>query len=137
MADAPAMRPTGEPVAQVLDRATGARRAEADELVALLADVTGEQPRVWAGRIVGFGEHAYRYDSGREGVEPLLAFAPGRAHHTLYLEAGYADRRQELLAALGPHRASVTCLYVPRLADVDGHVLRTLLERSLEETRAR
>lgn len=137
MADAPAMRPTGEPLADVLDRATGARRAEADALVALLADVSGEAPVVWAGRIVGFGAHEYRYETGHGGVAPVLAFAPGRAHHTLYLESGFAERWADLLDALGPHRSSVACLYVPRLANVDRAVLRAILERSMAETLAR
>lgn len=137
MADAPAMRPTGESLAEVLDRATGARRAEADELVALLAELSGEEPVVWAGRIVGFGEHEYRHETGRAGVAPVLAFAPGRAHHTLYLEAGFAERWVDLLDALGPHRSSVACLCVTRLATVDRDVLRAILVRSRDETLAR
>ncbi|SDI01182.1 DUF1801 domain-containing protein [Agrococcus jejuensis] len=137
MAAEPAMRPTGEPLAEVLDRATGARRIEADELVALLAEVSGADPVVWAGRIVGFGAHEYRYETGHGGVAPLLAFAPGRAHHTLYLESGFAERWGDLVDALGPHRSSVACLYVTRLANVDRDVLRAMLERSVAETLAR
>jgi hypothetical protein len=35
----PAMSPSELPVAEVLDRATGARRAEADELLAILGEI--------------------------------------------------------------------------------------------------
>ncbi|MFB9259921.1 hypothetical protein [Dietzia aerolata] len=52
----PAMRPTGEDVQSVLDRASGPRRGEVDELLQIHSDVTGEDPVVWAGRIIGFGE---------------------------------------------------------------------------------
>lgn len=45
----PVMSPSDLPVAEVLDRATGPRRAEADELLALLGEISGEQPVVWAG----------------------------------------------------------------------------------------
>lgn len=130
----PAMSPSDLPVADVLDRATGPRRAEADELLALLGEVSGEQPVVWAGRIIGFGEYEYRYETGHGGRAPLLAFAPGPAHHTIYLANDFSKRWPELLARLGKHRASKACLYLTRLTGVDRGALRELLERSLPET---
>ncbi|MEI5583531.1 MULTISPECIES: DUF1801 domain-containing protein [unclassified Agromyces] len=135
-AESPAMRPTDVPVDEVLGRATGPRRAEADELVALCSDLTGEPPVVWAGRIIGFGEDEYRHDSGRSGRSPRLAFAPGPKHHTVYLPADFSERWPDLLAGLGAYRASKVCLYLTRLADVDRGVLRALLERALAETAA-
>ena len=126
-----AMRPTGEPIAAVLDRATGARRAEVDELLTLHAEVTGAEPVVWAGRIIGFGEVEYRYESGHSGRMPLLAFAPGASRHTIYLAEDFASRWPDLGERLGKHRASKVCLYLTRLADVDRAVLRELLQRSV------
>lgn len=130
----PAMSPSGLPVADVLDRATGPRRAEADELLAMFRDVSGEQPVVWAGRIIGFGEYEYRYDSGRGGRSPRLAFAPGPARHTIYLPERFSERWSDLVTQLGPHRASKVCLYLTRLTGVDRGALRGLLERALSET---
>ncbi|WP_053384004.1 DUF1801 domain-containing protein [Leucobacter celer] len=130
----PAMSPSDMPVAEVLDRATGPRRAEADELLALHAEISGEQPVVWAGRIIGFGEYEYRYESGRGGRAPLLAFAPGSARHTIYLPNHFSERWPDLMADLGTYRASKVCLYLTRLTGVDRSVLRALLERSLEDT---
>ena len=132
----PAMSPSDVPVSDVLDRATGPRRAEADELLAMFEEISGEQPVVWAGRIIGFGEVEYRYESGHSGRAPLLAFAPGARNHTIYLENDFSERWPELLAALGKHRASKVCLYLTRLSDVDRSVLRELIERSLGETRS-
>ncbi|WP_127794950.1 DUF1801 domain-containing protein [Agromyces sp. LHK192] len=132
----PAMSPSDLPAEVVLDRATGPRRAEADELLRLFADVSGEEPVVWAGRIVGFGEYEYRYESGHGGRSPLLAFAPGPRQHTVYLPMEFANRRQELFEHLGPHRSSKVCLYLTRLTGVDRDALRVILEESLAETRA-
>ena len=133
----PAMSPSDLPVADVLDRATGPRRAEADELLAILGEISGEEPVVWADRIIGFGEYEYRYESGREGRSPLLAFAPGPANHTIYLVEGFSERWPDLVARLGKHRASKVCLYLTRLTGVDRGALRTLLEHSLTEARSR
>lgn len=132
----PAMSPSDAPVAEVLDRVTGPRRAEADELVAMFTRVSGEQPVVWAGRIIGFGEVEYRYETGRSGRAPLLAFAPGPRKHTIYLVSDFSERWPDLLAALGKHRASKVCLYLTRLTDVDRGILGELVVRSLSETRS-
>jgi hypothetical protein len=133
----PAMSPSDLPVVEVLDRATGPRRAEADELLAMLGEISGEQAVVWAGRIIGFGACEYRYESGHGGRAPLLAFAPGPAKHTIYLVDDFSERWPDLVAGLGKHRASKVCLYLTRLTGVDRSALRELLERSLAETRSR
>lgn len=132
----PAMSPSEVPVTEVLAKATGPRHAEAEELLAMFTEVSGEQPVVWAGRIIGFGEYEYRYESGHGGRAPLLAFAPGPAKHTIYLTSDFAERWPDLMAALGAHRASKACLYLTRLTGVDRQVLRAMLERSLAETLA-
>ncbi|WP_209326060.1 DUF1801 domain-containing protein [Brevibacterium renqingii] len=131
----PAMRPTGEPVADVLDRARGPRRPEADELCALLAEVSGQEPVVWASRIIGFGEVEYRYESGHGGTMPLLAFSPTATRHTIYLTSDFAQRWPDLVDLLGEHRRGTACLYLTRLSRVDRDVLRQLLERTLAHTR--
>jgi len=131
----PAMAPSDLPVTEVLDRATGPRRAEVDELLTIHREISGEQPVVWAGRIIGFGEFEYRYESGRGGHSPLLAFAPGPAKHTIYLVEDFSERWPELMARLGKHRASKVCLYLTRLTGVDRSALRTLLEHSYADAR--
>ncbi|WP_024357208.1 DUF1801 domain-containing protein [Leucobacter chironomi] len=131
----PAMSPSDTPVTDVLDRVIGPRRAEADELLALHGELSGAEPIVWAGRIIGFGEYEYRYESGHGGRAPELAFATGSTKHTLYLVDDFTERWPELLERLGPHRASKACLYLTRLSKVDRGVLRELLKRSLAETR--
>jgi hypothetical protein len=118
-------------VAQVLDRVQGPRRAEASQLLRLLGELTGEQPVVWAGKIIGFGQREYRYDSGHGGIMPLLAFATTDRHHTIYLVSDFEQRWPDLVERLGPHRMGESCLYIPRLARVDTDVLTELLRRSM------
>lgn len=130
------MSPSDVPVREVLDRVTGPRRAEADELLAIHREISGADPVVWAGRIIGFGEVEYRYESGHGGRMPEVAFATGASKHTLYLVSDFAERWPDLMERLGDHRASTACLYVTRLARIDQGVLRELLERSLAASRA-
>lgn len=132
----PAMSPSDLPVSEVLDRVTGPRRAEADELLAMFGEISGEPPVVWAGRIIGFGEFEYRHASGRGGRAPRLAFAPGPTKHTIYLPEQFSERWPDLMSRLGPHRASKVCLYLTRLTGVDRSTLRELLERAHADTQS-
>lgn len=104
------------------------RRADAETLIEMLREVTGEEPKVWTYGIVGFGLHHYRHTSGREGDTGMVGFAPRKANLVLY---GFnsAPGSEELLGRLGKHRAGAACVYVNKLADVDLDVLRELAER--------
>ena len=107
------------------------RRSDVRELCELMHSVTGEPPAMWGPSIVGFGSYHYRYESGRAGDAPLAAFSPRKANLVVYLVGGFEDRYPKLLDKLGPHKAGKACLYLKRLGDVDLHVLRQLVERSM------
>lgn len=109
------------------------RRAEAELLVPLHERATGQPARLWGGGIVGFGRYHYRYASGREGDAAAAGFAPRAARTTVYVPLGF-DGLEDLLARLGPHTTSVSCLYLTRLDAVDLDVLEELVRRSYERT---
>ncbi|MEV4642262.1 DUF1801 domain-containing protein [Actinoplanes sp. NPDC049548] len=100
------------------------RRADAQTLVALMAEATGAAPEMWGDTIIGFGCYHYRYASGQEGDWPPVGLSPRKTALTVYLSAGYDEH---LLTKLGPHRAGRSCLHVRRLADIDPDVLRALV----------
>ena len=110
------------------------RRDESRHLVRLFGEITGEAPRMWGGKIVGFGSYHYRYASGREGDWMRVGFAPSKRHLALHLMGG-VEAHQDLLDRLGPHRAGSGCVYVTRLDRIDEGVLRELVEASLERLR--
>jgi hypothetical protein len=127
------MQPTGTDVEAFLGAVPNEqRRADARELCALLSEITGEPPMLWASGIVGFGTYHYRYDSGREGDAPVAGFAPRSAHLVIYLVGGFIDRHERLLERLGPHKTGKSCLYMKRLADTDLDVLRALVTQSMK-----
>jgi hypothetical protein len=127
-----------EAVAAFLDGVEPGRRADAEALVALLQEATGEPPALW-GSMVGFGQYRYRYDSGREGDSFLAGFAPRKAEFTVYIMgaelAGDEPGRQALMARLGKYRAGKACLYFKRLSDIDRDALRDLAAMSAEGLR--
>jgi hypothetical protein len=112
------------------------RRTDAKTLVEMMQRATGEKPRMWGPSIVGFGSYHYKYESGREGDMPLIAFSPRKAATVLYNMTGFGDSAR-LLAKLGKHTTGKGCLYIKRLADVDQKVLEAMVAESVAATRAR
>ncbi|WP_110590154.1 DUF1801 domain-containing protein [Microbacterium suaedae] len=104
------------------------RRRDAETLLPLMAEVTGEDP-VLTGTTIGFGSYHYRYASGREGDAAAAGFAPRKAATTIYLMDGVGAHEEDL-AHLGPHKTGVGCLYIADLTECDLDALRRIVARS-------
>jgi hypothetical protein len=109
-----------------------ARRADAETLLALYAEVTGIEATMWGPSIIGYGSYHYKYDSGREGDMCRAGFSPRKGNLALYLMGGYSNpdtqaRMDDLRTKLGKHKSGASCLYINKLADVDIAVLREMV----------
>lgn len=111
------------------------KRGDAQRVMAIMREVTGEEPRLWGDNIVGYGHYHYKYASGREGDWFLTGFSPRKANLTLYITSGF-EQFEDLRARLGKHTVGKSCLYVKRLSDLDETTLRELIGRSVEHMRA-
>jgi hypothetical protein len=110
------------------------RRKDAKAVAAMMRRATGERPAMWGSSIVGFGRFHYRYPSGREGDSMLIGFSPRARSLTIYVMSGFR-KMKALLARLGKHATSVSCLYLGRLADVDRKVLEEIVRQAVRETK--
>jgi hypothetical protein len=105
------------------------RRRDAELLVEMMREVTGEPAVLWGPSIVGFGSRHYRYASGREGDVAPISFSPRAAQTTLYL-SGPLEEYASLLARLGPHKLGKGCLYLKRVDRADAGALREIIALS-------
>lgn len=129
-----ATQPTGaDPLEFVAAVSHPVRRKDAEILVALMTDVTGQQPTMWGPTIIGFGSYHYRYDSGREGDAAAVGFSPRKANLVLY---GLTEGSEygALLNELGKHKRGSSCLYINKLADIDLKILEQLIRHGYEYT---
>ena len=110
------------------------RREDGVALLEMMREITGLEPEMWGPSIIGFGDLHYKYESGREGDMFLTGFSPRKRSLSLYIASDFAEY-DSLLARLGKHRKSVSCLYINKLADVDMDVLRELVRRSYESAK--
>jgi hypothetical protein len=107
------------------------QRADAKVLLALFKDATGLKPAMWGTAIVGFGEYHYTSEhSSQKGDWPLTAFSPRSGKLVVYIMPGFADYAP-LLEKLGPHKHSISCLYLKSLKGIHLPTLRTLIRRSV------
>jgi len=125
-------KPTSvKPAAYVAALENATRRQDSETLLALMREVSGEEPVMWGPSMIGFGDHHYVHSSGREGDSFLIGFAPRKANLVLY-GLNNAAGSAVLLERLGKHRSSVACIYINKLADVDLDIVRRLAELGVE-----
>lgn len=111
------------------------KRADILVLLDLFTAITGEKAKMWGDSIIGFGSYHYQSKRSRqEGDWPLTGFSPRKQNLTIYIMPGFA-KQGDLLAKLGKHTTSVSCLYIKRLSDIDLAVLRQIIARGLAEMR--
>jgi hypothetical protein len=78
---------------------TEQKRKDSLELLKLMRDFTGFEPKMWGPSIIGFGSYHYKSErSSQEGDWPLVGFSPRKAAISLYVYTG-ADEHRHLLEA--------------------------------------
>lgn len=130
-------KPTDASIEDYLaSRASTEQRADCQTLMAILQQVTKEQPKMWGASIVGFGTYRYTYESGRTGEMCVTGFAIRGRELVVYLVAE-GKEQEALLARLGKHKMGKACLYFKRLADLDDKVFKQLVKNSVAEVKRR
>jgi hypothetical protein len=125
-------KPTSQDVQAFLDSLDNEqKKQDAQTLLQLMQEVTGETPTMWGSSMIGFGSYHYKYATGREGDAFVAGFSPRKDNLTLYIMGGF-DQYAPLLEKLGKHKIGKACLYVKKLSDVDLDTLKEMVRRSAE-----
>ena len=107
------------------------RREDSLILLDVFKKVTGESPKMWGDKIIGYGHYHYKYASGREGDWMITGFSPGKQKLSLYIMSGFSELT-ESLSRLGKHKLGKGCLYINKLSDVKIDVLEEIIKMSIE-----
>jgi hypothetical protein len=107
------------------------KRADGFELLKLMQDFTGYEPKMWGASIIGFGSYHYKSErSSQEGDWPLIGFSPRKAAISLYVYTG-AKEHEYLLKDLGKFKMGKACIYVKKLSDINPDVLKKLMKETI------
>ena len=111
---------------------TEQRRKDSFEILKLMQDVTGYEPKMWGGSIIGFGQYHYKSERSRqEGDWPLVGFSPRKAAISLYVYSGCAGQ-DELLKDLGKFKMGKACIYIKKFSDINQEALKKLIKSTVD-----
>ncbi len=106
------------------------KRQESFELIELMQEVTGFEPKVWEPGIIGFGSYHFKYETGQEGDAPLIGFSPKKSAFSLYVYSGLEEHKY-LLKDLGNFQMGTACIYAKRLSDINQNALKNLMKETI------
>ncbi|MBP7475382.1 MAG: DUF1801 domain-containing protein [Pyrinomonadaceae bacterium] len=112
------------------------KRKDSFVILEMMKKASGEEPKMWGGSIIGFGNRRYKSPTtGREVDWLEIGFSPRKANLSIYLLGGL-KQHAAALEKLGKHKTGVGCLYVNKLDDIDLDVLRDMIGVSLKSASA-
>lgn len=106
------------------------KKADSFQLIELMKEWSGIEPKMWGPSIIGFGTYHYKYASGHEGDAPVIAFSPRKSALSLYVYSD-TERSKKLLTDLGKFKMGKACIYVKNLADINMDILKEICEESI------
>lgn len=113
------------------------KRKDSFELLKIMEDFTGYEPKMWGPTMIGFGMYHYKSDrSKQEGDWPLVGFSPRKAAISLYVYSGMPEH-EHLLKDLGKYKMGKACIYVNKLSDINIEVLKKLMKETIAFLKAR
>ena len=126
-------KPTSESVEDFINSVQDEqKRKDSFVILEMMKKATGEEPIMWVGSLIGFGNVIVKSPStGREVDWIRTGFSPRKANLMLYL-GGDVTRHAAALEKLGKHKTGVGCLYINKLSDIDLNVLKEMIEASLK-----
>lgn len=111
---------------------TEEKRKDSFELIKLMRDFTGHEPKMWGSSIIGFGTYHYKSERSRqEGDWLLIGFSPRKAAISLYVYTG-AKEHEHLLEGLGKFKMGKSCIYIKKLSDINLDALRQIMKATID-----
>lgn len=101
------------------------KKADSFQLIQLMQEWSGFEPKMWGPSIIGFGSYHYKYASGHEGDAPMIGFSPRKAAFSLYVYSPREDNKH-LLDNFGKFKITKGCIYIKKLSDIDVAVLEKM-----------
>lgn len=111
---------------------TDQKREDSFQILKIMQDETGFEPKMWGPTMIGFGCYHYKSErSTQEGDWFLVGFSPRKAAISLYVYSGGAGQ-EKLLQDLGKFKMGKACIYIKKLSDINEAVLRKMIRSTVD-----
>jgi len=116
---------------------TEQRRKDSFDLLKIMSEHTGYEPKMWGSSIIGFGSYHYKSEkSTQEADWPMVGFSPRKAAISLYVYMGTPAQKQQL-NDLGKFKMGKACIYVKKLSDINIEVFKELMSETIKTLNAK
>lgn len=111
---------------------TELKKKDSFEILNLMQDSTGFEPKMWGDTMIGFGQYHYKSErSSQEGDWFLVGFSPRKTAISLYVYSG-CEGQDDLLKDLGKFKMGKSCIYIKKLSDINKEILVKLIKSTME-----
>ncbi len=111
---------------------TEQKKKDSLELIKIMQEFTGHEPKMWGPSIIGFGKYHYKSErSTQQGDWPLVGFSPRKAAISLYIYTGM-KKHEHLLKDLGKFKMGKACIYINKLSDINIDAMKKIMAASIE-----
>lgn len=111
---------------------TEQKKKDSLELIKIMQEFTGHEPKMWGPSIIGFGKYHYKSErSTQQGDWPLVGFSPRKAAISLYIYTGM-KKHEHLLKDLGKFKMGKACIYINKLSDINVDAMKKIMAASIE-----
>ncbi|HSN65768.1 MAG TPA: DUF1801 domain-containing protein [Fusibacter sp.] len=108
------------------------RKKDSFELLKIMQEFTGYEPKMWGPTMIGFGSYHYKSErSAQEGDWLLVGFSPRKAAISLYVYTG-SPKHEHLLKDLGKFKMGKACIYINKLSDINIDALKNLMRATID-----
>ncbi len=108
------------------------RKKDSFELLKIMQEFTGYEPKMWGPTMIGFGSYHYKSErSTQEGDWMLVGFSPRKAAISLYVYTG-SPKHEHLLKDLGKFKMGKACIYINKLSDINIDALKRLMRATID-----
>lgn len=108
------------------------KQKDAYAIRTLMEKATKAKAKMWGSAIVGFGDKVLTYDSGRKLDWFVMGFSPRKQNFALYIPGAVEDKAG-ILKKLGKYKTGKGCLYINKLEEIDGTILKKIIANGLTE----
>ncbi|RXM40504.1 DUF1801 domain-containing protein [Chryseobacterium sp. CH21] len=106
------------------------KKADSFQLIQLMSEWSGFEPKMWGPTIIGFGFYHYKYASGHEGDMPLIGFSPRKAEFSQYVYSP-TEESKYLLDDFGKFKMGKACIYIKKLSDINIETLEKMCKATI------
>lgn len=113
------------------------KKNDSFELLKLIKEVSGFEPKMWGDTIIGFGSYHYKSErSSQEGDWLLVGFSPRKSAISLYVYSGCAGQ-VDMLKELGKFKMGKACIYIKKLSDINQDILKKIIKSTIDHLQSK